>query len=137
MSSCMHPDNDQSINPSGNTSIRDVMDAYTGRRNFLKGSLGAAAVMTLGGFGRDAMAYTTPAASPAITFTGVPANLAATFTDKVTVPAGYTAKVLIGWGDAIGKTGPARLHHSDAAGAMTEAISPTAHRELRLQGTQG
>ena len=46
MSSCMHPDNDQPINPSGNSSIRDVIEAYTGRRNFLKGTLGAAAVMT-------------------------------------------------------------------------------------------
>ncbi|NBD20279.1 DUF839 domain-containing protein [Aquabacterium fontiphilum] len=125
MSSCMHPDNDQTINPSGNTSIRDVMAAYTGRRNFLKGSLGAAAVMTLGGFGRDAMAYTTPSSSPAITFTGVPANLAATFTDKITVPAGYTAKVLIGWGDAIGRTGPAANAHWDASGAMTEAVQLT------------
>jgi uncharacterized protein len=122
MSSTMHPDNDQSINPSGNDSIRDVMDAYTGRRNFLKGSLGAAAVMTLGGFGRNAMAYSTPSTSPAITFAGVPANLAASFSDQVTVPAGYTARVLIGWGDAIGKAGAMANVHWDSASPMTEAL---------------
>ena len=122
MSSCMHPDNDQPINPSGNSSIRDVIEAYTGRRNFLKGTLGAAAVMTMGGFAREAAAYTTAATSPAITFGGVPANLAASFTDQITVPQGYTARVLIGWGDAIGKAGPKAHTHWDASQPMTEAL---------------
>jgi secreted PhoX family phosphatase len=125
MSSCMHPDNDQTINPSGNESIRDIIEVYTGRRNFLKGSLGAAAVMSLGGFAGQASAYTTTATSPAITFAGVPANLAATFTDQITVPQGYTARVLIGWGDAIGRSGPNANTHWDASQPMTEALQLT------------
>jgi hypothetical protein len=118
----MHPDNDETINPSGNASIRDVMAEFKGRRGFLKGSLGMAAVATLGGFASQAQAYT---GSPApggggITFTGLPPNLAASFVDAVTVPAGYTAKVLIGWGDAIGRAADP-FTHWDASTPMTEA----------------
>jgi hypothetical protein len=115
----MHPDNDVTINPSDNASIRDVIAQFKGRRNFLKGSLGMATVATLGGFGVEAKAYV---GSPApggggITFTGLPPNLAAGFVDAVTVPAGYRANTLIGWGDAIGVVGPNALishDHSDA-----------------------
>jgi hypothetical protein len=115
----MHPDNDVTINPSDNASIRDVLSQFKGRRNFLKGSLGMATVATLGGFGVEAKAYV---GSPApggggITFTGLPPNLAAGFVDAVTVPAGYRANTLIGWGDAIGVVGPNALishDHSDA-----------------------
>jgi secreted PhoX family phosphatase len=123
MSNCMHPDNDTTINPSGNTSIRDVMAEYKGRRNFLKGSLGMAAVATLGGFAGRAQAYTGASPTPGgggITFTGLPPNLAASFVDAITVPAGYTAKVLVSWGDAIGRpTDP--FTHWDPATPMTEA----------------
>jgi uncharacterized protein len=117
MSSRMHPDNDETINPSGNTSIRDVMAEFSGRRNFLKGSLGMATIATLGGFASQAQAYV---GSPApggggITFTGLPPNLAAGFVDAVSVPTGYTAKTLIAWGDAIGVSGPAALINHDHA----------------------
>jgi len=94
MSSSMHPDNDLTINPSGNTSIRDVMAQFKCRRNFLKGSLGMAAVATLGGFASPAQAYPvspTPAGG-GINFTGLPPNLAGGFVDAITVPEGYTAK---------------------------------------------
>ena len=122
MSSCKHPDNDITINPSGNTSIRDVVAEFKGRRGFLKGSLGMAAVATLGGFAREAVAYTgspTPGGG-GITFTGLPPNLAASFVDAVSVPAGYTAKVLVGWGDAIGRPSDPNTHW-DSSTAMTEA----------------
>ncbi len=120
MSSVFHPDNDETINPSGNPSIRDVMAAYTGRRNFLKGTLGAAAVATLGGLGGVAKAGTalasypvSPAPTGPIPFTGLPPNLAAGFIDAVSVPQGYTAKTLIAWGDAIGIPGPDALVNHD------------------------
>ena len=119
MSSKMHPDNDVTINPSNNASIRDVMEQFKGRRNFLKGSLGMATVATLGGFGLEAKAAYPTAPAPGgggITFTGIPPNLAATFVDAVSVPTGYTAKTLVGWGDAIGVMGPDALishDHSD------------------------
>jgi len=126
MSSVLHPSNDQTINPSGNESIRDVMEAYTGRRNFLKGTLGTAAVVTLGGFEQEASAtFLRANKPPVISFNGVPANLATTFIDKVTVPEGYTAKVLVGWGDAIGVPGPAAHTHWDAGTAMTETLQKT------------
>jgi uncharacterized protein len=122
MSSVFHPSNDETINPSGNESIRDVMAVFTGRRNFMKGTLGAATVATLGGFVSNANAGggypVAPPPTGAIGFTNVPPNLAVGFTDKVTVPAGYTAKTLIGWGDAIGIPGPDALVHHDHSSAL-------------------
>jgi len=128
MSSIMHPDNDTTINPSGNTSIRDVMAQFKGRRTFLKGSLGMAAVATLGGFATQAQAYSGGSPTPGgggITFTGLPPNLAAGFVDAITVPVGYTARVLIGWGDAIGRPGAMANTHWNPADPMTEALQLT------------
>jgi len=122
MSSIMHPDNDLTINPSGNTSIRDVMAQFKGRRNFLKGSLGMAVVATLGGMATKASADSPTPGGGGINFTGLPPNLAAGFVDAITVPLGYTAKVLIGWGDAIGRSGAMANTHWDAATPMTEAL---------------
>ncbi|MFN0183368.1 MAG: PhoX family protein [Aquabacterium sp.] len=123
MTSPLHPDNDQTINPSDNPSIRDVMAQFQGRRNFMKGTLGSAVLAGLGGFATTASAYS-GSPSPGgggITFTGIPANLAATYVDAITVPAGYSAKVLVSWGDAIGKPGPDALTHWDASQPMGEA----------------
>lgn len=124
MSSMQHPDNDLTINPSGNESIRDVMDRFTGRRNFIKGSLATATFASLGGFSLESLANGAYTGSPSpiggIGFTGVPANIAP-MTDGITVPSGYTARVLIAWGDAIGKTGPDANTHWNPATAMTTA----------------
>ena len=124
MSSTQHPDNDLTINPSGNESIRDVMDRFTGRRNFLKGSLATATFASLGGFSLESLANGAYVGSPAPTggigFTGVPANIIP-MTDGITVPSGYTAKTFIAWGDAIGKAGPDAMTHWDPSTAMTEA----------------
>jgi len=130
MTSRMHPDNDLTINPSGNTSIRDVMAQFKGRRNFLKGSLGMAAVVTLGGFASRAHAYpVSPSPIGGITFAGLPPSLRDSITltiiDKITVPSGYSAKVLIGWGDAIGRPGAMANTHWNAATPMTEAMQLT------------
>ncbi|MDH4391776.1 MAG: PhoX family phosphatase [Aquabacterium sp.] len=129
MSSVFHPSNDETINPSGNASIRDVMAVFTGRRNFMKGTLGAATVATLGGFASSANAAypVAPAPTGAIGFTGLPPNLAATFVDAVSVPPGYTARTLIGWGDAIGVPGPAALvsHDHSSAQPITAAVQNT------------
>jgi uncharacterized protein len=127
MTSVFHPDNDQSINPSANPSIRDVIDVFTGRRAFLQGTLAAGVLAGLGGFSRSALAYTS-SPSPGgggITFAGVPPNLAGSFVDAITVPAGYSAKVLIGWGDAIGKAGAMANTNWNAADPMTEAMQLT------------
>ena len=125
MSSIFHPNNDETINPSENESIREVLARYNGRRNFLKGTLAAGVLSGMGGFSTSAMAYT-PSPSPAdgIGFTGVGPNRPTNpggFIDAITVASGYTAKVLIGWGDAIGRPGPFMNTHWDAAQPITEA----------------
>ena len=125
MPSPLHPDNDRSINPSGNASIRDVMAEMQGRRRFLQGTLGAAALTLLGGFDTRAWAASPTPGGGGITFTGVPANLAASFVDAITVPQGYTAKVLVAWGDAIGVPGRDAFADWDPATPFTEAIGQT------------
>jgi hypothetical protein len=108
-----HPKNDVSLNTSGNTSIRDVIDAVdTSRRSFLKAGAGTGAVAVFGGFALAAVPQAAKAAIPSgtgfagIGFTSVPPNLrnAATgklFKDLVTVPIDYTARVISAWGDPI------------------------------------
>jgi uncharacterized protein len=132
MSSSLHPDGKlnpsiQDINPSENESILDLIEyRQLSRRGFLKGSAGATAgatAMAVLGCGMvDGMTNFVKAAgqSPSplggIGFISVPANVAP-MTDAVTVPEGYTAKVLVAWGDAL--TSAAQW---DPAGAMTEAV---------------
>jgi len=130
MTSVFHPNNDETINPSGNESIREVIAQFTGRRTFLKGTLAAGVLTGLGGFSTSALAYT-PSPAPVgggITFTGVGPNRPSNdggFIDAITVPVGYTARVLIGWGDAIGRPGAMANTHWDAATPMTEALQLT------------
>jgi len=130
MTSVFHPTNDETINPSGNESIRDVMERFTGRRGFLKGTLAAGVVTGLGGFSAGAMAYpVSPAPTGGgITFTSVDANRPSNpggFIDAITVPVGYTVKVLVAWGDAIGRPGVAANTHWNPATPMTEALQLT------------
>jgi secreted PhoX family phosphatase len=128
MSSVFHPSNDETINPSGNASIRDVIDQFSGRRTFLKGTLAAGVLTGLGGFGTNALAYT-PSPAPVgggITFTGVGPNRPSNpggYIDAITVPVGYTCKVLVAWGDAVGIPG-APAHYNPAM-PMTEALQLT------------
>lgn len=135
MSSALHPDHKgnshlETSNSSGNESILDLIDQRgLSRRSFLAGSLSVGALAVFGapacagplvnvpGLGalpgrnpRD------PSARPNIGFASVPAN-AVPMADRVTVPAGYTCRVLISWGDAIGAA-----PHWDPATAMTEAV---------------
>lgn len=109
-----HPKNDVTINPSGNESIRDVIEQVDpSRRKFMQTGLSAAALasaggLTLGGLTRtvEAHGYGGPSygnpffGSPGIGFKQVPASLAPV-ADLVTVPEGYTAELLVAWGDPI------------------------------------
>ena len=115
-----HPDNDLTINPSTNESIRDIIEKFSGsRRSFLQGSFGAATLAAFGGFAFDTLTNEAAAASPSpaggIGFTNVPPNTAPMF-DGITVPSGYTARILIAWGDPI-SSGPAWNPNAE----MTEA----------------
>ena len=128
MSSTLHPDgkanpHDTVANASGNESIHDLI-AQRGlsRRGFLKTSLGATAgataVAVLGTSVVDGLtnyAKAAPAPRAGIGFDSVPANVIP-MTDGVTVPEGYTARVLISWGDSLSSA-----PDWDPAGAMDEA----------------
>jgi len=128
MSSTLHPDgkanpHDTVANSSGNESILSLIEQrQLNRRGFLKTSLGAAAgataVAVLGSSVVDGLtnyANAAPAPLGGIGFESVPANVAP-MTDGVTVPEGYTARVLISWGDSL-----SNAPDWDPAGAMDEA----------------
>ena len=129
MSSTLHPDG--KLNPSlaqsndaANPSIHDLIaQRPLTRRGFLKTSLGAGAAAVLGGVAVDGVSNSALAATPGISpspvggigFQAVPANVVP-MTDQVTVPVGYTARVLAAWGDSLTDAA-----HWDPAGAMDEA----------------
>ncbi|MFZ5574172.1 MAG: PhoX family protein [Pseudomonadota bacterium] len=112
MSSSRHPDSklnpSQAVsNDSGNRDIYDIIaQRPMTRRDFFRTSATAAGVAitaTLGGAlvgSREALAAAPMPVSPTIGFTPVPANVLP-MTDAVTVPADYTARTLIAWGDAL------------------------------------
>lgn len=103
-----HPANDQAINPSGNVSIRDVIDSVdASRRRFVQGGVGAAALASAGGLTLGGLVGTVQAAPlppslgfPGMGFESIPASVAPV-ADVVTVPAGYSAKLFVAWGDPI------------------------------------
>jgi uncharacterized protein len=109
-----HPTNDRSLNESGNASIYDVIDRVdVSRRQFVRGgasagALAAAGGLTLGGMVQTVHAAPVPAGLgfPGIGFESVPA-VKAPVLDKVTVPTGYTAKLMVAWGDPIAAGGVA------------------------------
>lgn len=121
MSSPFHPDNDLTINPSGNPTIADLIEQRKlSRRGFLKGTFSATAIAALGGStladSLTNLAHAAPAPIGGIGFTPVPANIAP-MTDAITVPPGYTARVLVSWGDSL-----TNAPHWDPSTPMTEAV---------------
>jgi secreted PhoX family phosphatase len=96
-------DDDSVSNPSRNETFQEVVAARLSRRSFLGGSV-AAATLALGGFGPllRAMPAQAHGAEAELGFAGISVSAA----DTVVVPEGYTARVLIAWGDPISK-GPA------------------------------
>lgn len=119
--------NDESNNPSKNPSMQDVIDSCDhNRRFFLKCSLGTATLATFAGVGlgslstgalaRGGMRGEGYTPNPLIGFTPVAANTLP-MTDAVTVPDGYSARVMVAWGDAL-SSGP----HWNASTEMTEAV---------------
>ena len=127
MSSSLHPDgklaSNQAVcttcNDSDNPSIHDLIEQrQMTRRGFLKTSLGATALATLGSSVIDGLtnyAQAAPAPMGGIGFASVPANTVP-MTDAVTVPNGYTTRVLIAWGDSL-----TNAPHWDTVSAMDEA----------------
>jgi secreted PhoX family phosphatase len=101
----MAVDNDDMIsNRSDNPTFEEIITARVSRRDLLGGGLAAVAATALGGVG--ALLEAVPAEArwqePLLGFDGIPVSTA----DTVVVPSGYTARVLIAWGDPVSK-GPA------------------------------
>jgi secreted PhoX family phosphatase len=91
---------DKGTNVSGNETFQDVLDARLSRRGFVGGGLAAAAGLTLGGV--SALMKSVPLSAqdrkrPLLGFKGIEVSTA----DTVAVPRGYTAEVLIAWGDPV------------------------------------
>ena len=102
----MVDDDDMISNASANETMDDVIAARVSRRSVLGGGLAAAGTAMLG---IDALLRSVPVSAHGgdrrrrlLGFDGIPVSSA----DTVVVPAGYTAKVLISWGDPI-SDGPA------------------------------
>ncbi|WP_428827761.1 PhoX family protein [Azonexus sp. IMCC34842] len=119
-----HPRNDLTLNPSGNDSILDVISRLdVSRRRFVQGSASAGMLAAAGGITLSGIVNTVEAAAAApvvgIGFEPVPASLAPV-ADVVTVPAGYTAKLLVAWGDPIMPGGVA--FKSDASNTAAEQM---------------
>ncbi|MGQ0718483.1 MAG: PhoX family protein [Pseudonocardiales bacterium] len=96
-------DDDIVSNPSGNPRFSDILESALSRRTILIGGVAAAAATFLGGRGLAAAeAAQRGGRQPLLGFTGIATSTA----DTVVVPPGYTARVLISWGDPL-SDGPA------------------------------
>ncbi len=108
-------DDDEGSNPSGNRRFQEVVEARLSRRGFLGGGLAAAATFSLSGL--DALLRSVPAEAqtkgPLLGFQAIPVSTA----DTVVVPPGYTARVLIAWGDPV-SNGP--TFNQDASNSAAE-----------------
>jgi secreted PhoX family phosphatase len=95
---------DEVRNTSGNLSFESVLNARLSRRNVLKGGFGLAASTffgtTLIGCNSDSDAAVAAPVAPAFNFNAVAKSIA----DALSVPTGYTARVLYRLGDPINGT---------------------------------
>ena len=83
-------------NFSNNETFDSIIRQRFSRRSILKGAAAAAPLLILGGGAVPGSLKLAEAAAP-LGFTPIAANR----DDKVTVPPGYTANYLIGWGDPL------------------------------------
>jgi secreted PhoX family phosphatase len=95
-------DDDNVSNSSDNATFEQVVADRMSRRGFLGGGIAAAAAFSLGGVGELLKAVPASAKTKGgslLGFQGIPVSAA----DAVVVPSGYTAEVLIAWGDPLSK----------------------------------
>jgi secreted PhoX family phosphatase len=102
----MRNNDDDVCNKSNNQTFQEVVDARISRRGFLGSGLATAATLSLGGV--SALLKAVPASAqnrgrgsrgPLLGFKGIEVSTA----DTVVVPPGYTAEVLISWGEPVSK----------------------------------
>ena len=112
-------DDDIVSNESGNRTFEDVISERFSRRSFVGGAAAAATFTAMGGVGSllSAVPSTVEAATrrPLLGFTGIPVSEL----DEVVVPEGYTAEVLISWGDPV-SNGPE--FRQDASNSAAEQL---------------
>ncbi|MBC8134012.1 MAG: DUF839 domain-containing protein, partial [Deltaproteobacteria bacterium] len=89
-------------NASDNQTMEEVVSTRVSRRGILGGGLAVGALGGIGALLKSVPAQAKGAKGPLLGFQSVPVSSA----DAVVVPAGYTAKVLIAWGDPV-SDGPA------------------------------
>jgi hypothetical protein len=103
-------------NESQNDCFADVVAARISRRSFLSAGLATAAVASAGGIGALLSAVPVSAKSriggPLLGFNSIPVSSA----DTVVVPDGYTARVLIAWGDPVSAGPSFKADASNSAG---------------------
>ncbi|GAX34555.1 PhoX family protein [Nodularia sp. NIES-3585] len=129
----LHPKNNITINPSGNESILDVIGRVSiKRRRFVMTAVGTSALTVLGDISLSGFLQTVEAAPvPAglgfggIGFESIEPNLRNPATgllekDLVTVPKGYTARILSAWGDPIMPGAPNWLPNASQDAAAQE-----------------
>jgi len=123
-----HPTNDLTINSSGNASILDIIGRIDiSRRRFVQGTTSAGVLAAAGGVTLSGLVGTVEAAQPGnmavgIGFEGIPPSLASggRVADVVTVPNGYTANLLVAWGDPIMPGAPA--YKADASNTAADQM---------------
>ncbi|AXK39692.1 PhoX family protein [Crenobacter cavernae] len=101
-------------NPSRNETFHEVVEKVVSRRSLLKGGMGLSAALFMGGGltaclsdGSGATGSAgTPGTTPQAPLLGF-AAVATSTGDDIVVPAGYTAKVMYRWGDALFNDSPA------------------------------
>lgn len=135
-----HDSHDVETNDSPNDHFTKVLEARMSRRNLLRGSVATAATAALGvvgltgcGSNDDAPVIApvppvTPPPEKLLAFSAVSKSLA----DVLTVPAGYTASVLIALGDPI--VGNATAFKNDGSDADFENRSGDHHDGMEFYG---
>jgi len=97
--------NDEDSNTSGNPAFDSVLHARLSRRSLLRGGVGTAGAAALGGAAALSGCATAGPASPVHSLGFTP--VAKTMADQVTVPPGYTARVIYALGDPLTAGTPA------------------------------
>ena len=136
---------DEDLNTSGNPRFADVLDARLSRRSILRGGVGSAASGLLGGVTLASLGAGSTSACAATAY-GAYKNdkpitslrfmpVAKAVSDLVSVPAGYTASVVVALGDPLDATTPE--YRNDGTDTAFERRSGDHHDGMEFFGLSG